>query len=217
MMKLRVCEIFFSLQGESTYAGFPCTFVRLSGCNLNCTYCDTEYAKREGFTLSLEEVFFKVSAFDCNLVEVTGGEPLLQEATPHLVKGLIEKGYRVLVETNGSLNIDLVDRRSVRIVDFKCPSSGMSSYNDYENIERLTDQDEVKFVIGNLEDYNFAKEISSRIAKKGKKAIINFSPVFTGNYIEEAGKIAEWILKDKLNVRLNLQLHKLLWGDRRGV
>lgn len=216
MKILRVCEIFASIQGESSYAGFPCVFVRLSGCNLNCRYCDTVYAREEFIEMSISDVLQKVEEKGLRIVEITGGEPLLQEATSFLVDELLRKGYRVLVETNGSLNIDLVSRKAIRIVDFKCPSSGMMNYNNYDNILRLVpNQDEVKFVIGTKEDYKFAVELSKKILTSGWRGIINFSPVF-GEL--DPRQLAEWILSDKLDVRLNLQLHKYIWKDiERGV
>jgi len=213
---LRVCEIFVSIQGESSYAGFPCVFVRLSGCNLNCRYCDTVYARQEGIVMTLREVLDEVEKHEYRLVEITGGEPLLQEGTPLLVEAMLSRGYRVLVETNGSLNIDRVSREAVRIVDFKCPSSGMVDKNNYDNILRLRpNHDEVKFVIGNQEDYCFAKKLRERILESGWRGIMNFSPVF-GEL--DPAELASWILRDKLDVRLNLQLHKYIWKDlERGV
>ncbi|MCX7822495.1 MAG: radical SAM protein [Syntrophobacterales bacterium] len=213
---LKVCEIFVSIQGESSYTGFPCVFVRLSGCNLHCRYCDTIYARKEYLLMSLSDVIAQVEAKGFRLVEITGGEPLLQEATPILVKEMLNRGYQVLVETNGSLSIDMISKGAIRIVDFKCPSSGMMDYNDYDNIYRLVaGHDEVKFVIGNREDYSFALDLRKRILESGWYGTINFSPVF-GEL--EPRELAEWILRDKLDVRLNLQLHKYIWRDiERGV
>ncbi|MEJ5300621.1 MAG: radical SAM protein [Thermodesulforhabdaceae bacterium] len=216
MDKLKVCEIFASIQGESSYAGFPCVFVRLSGCNLNCRYCDTVYAREEGREMTVQEVLDAVERYGYWLVEVTGGEPLLQGGTPFLVEEMLRRCYRVLIETNGSLNVDLVSKEAVRIVDFKCPSSGMADYNDYGNILRLKpDHDEVKFVIGDRDDYRFAKNLRGKILETGWRGVINFSPVF-GEL--DPADLAGWILKDRLDVRLNLQLHKYIWKDReRGV
>ncbi|HHJ51741.1 MAG TPA: radical SAM protein, partial [Caldithrix abyssi] len=156
---LKINEIFFSIQGESTYAGLPCVFVRLTYCNLRCTYCDTTYAFTEGRDMSLEEILTQVERYGCRLVEITGGEPLLQKNVYPLMTELCDRGYRVLLETGGHMSIRSVDSRVVRIMDIKCPSSGESGKNDWSNIEALTARDEVKFVIGNREDYEWAKRI----------------------------------------------------------
>jgi len=214
---LRVNEIFYSMQGESGYAGWPCVFVRLSGCNLRCTYCDTLYAYEEGSSMEIGEIVDRIRPFECPLVEVTGGEPLIQTEAPALVERLLESGYRVLVETNGSQDISRLDPRCVRIVDFKCPSSGEADSNDLDNIARLRDRDEVKMVIGTREDFDFAKEILARIRRSAehREVAVLFSPVF-GELTPRS--LAEWILADRLQVRLNLQLHKIIWGpERRGV
>ena len=151
-MKLNICEIFFSLQGESTYAGLPCVFVRLSGCNLNCTYCDTLYAKSESFPMDLNAILKKIESYNCNLVEITGGEPLLQTNTLNLISELINKKYKVLLETNGSISIKSIHPDCIKILDIKCPSSGESHNNLKENLKFLTNKDELKFVIGTRED-----------------------------------------------------------------
>ena len=166
--------------------------------------------------MSLQEIIREVESRSYRLVEITGGEPLLQNTTPELVDELLRRGYFVLVETNGSLNINLVSRKAVRIVDFKCPSSGMMERNDYDNISRLVpEHDEVKFVIGDREDYLFAKELRREILRSGWKGVINFSPV-SGRL--DPAELADWILTDRLDVRLNLQLHKYIWkGVERGV
>lgn len=215
-MSLKVNEIFYSIQGESSYAGWPCTFVRLTGCNLRCSYCDTTYAYSEGTDHSISEIALKVSTFNCSLVEVTGGEPLIQEETPSLISELLQKGYSVLLETNGSLDIGRVDPRCVRIVDIKCPSSGQTQKNDLDNLKRLTEKDEVKFVIGNREDYDFAKGMLGLIPPAAcTRRQVHFSPVFGKIELE---KLAKWILHDRLEVRLQLQLHKIIWSpEQRGV
>lgn len=213
---LKVNEIFYSIQGESTYVGKPCVFIRLTGCNLRCSYCDTKYAYYDGEKLDIHEVINKVALYGCPLVEVTGGEPLLQEETPYLISQLLGKGYKVLIETNGSHDISRVDGRSVRIVDIKCPSSGEKDRNDLTNLNRLRDEDELKFVIGGREDYDYAKDILSLIGHGSSgKIAVHFSPSF-GRM--EPKELAGWILHDRLNVRLHLQLHKYIWPPgQRGV
>jgi 7-carboxy-7-deazaguanine synthase len=213
---LKVCEIFHSIQGESSYAGYPCVFVRLAGCNLRCSYCDTRYAWEEGEELEIEEIVERAGSHACPLIEITGGEPLIQEQTPQLVVRLIERKFTVLLETNGTVDIDRADPRCVRIVDVKCPSSGEHERNDPENFGRLTERDELKLVIGDRADYEYAREIVRTLSGRGVRAAhIHFSPVF--------GKIAPdvlgaWILEDSLPVRLNLQLQKIVWDPgRRGV
>ncbi len=208
---LKVNEIFYSIQGESTYAGYPCVFVRLAGCNLRCRYCDTRYAYDEGRDMEIAGILKAVEDFSCPLVEVTGGEPLLQPQTADLVTRLLGRDYRVLVETNGSLDIDAIDRRAVRIVDIKCPSSGEQNRNDLQNLKRLSPLDEVKLVIGSREDYEFAKRILNLIPEKpGVERRVHFSAVFEKLAPRD---LAEWILEDRLPVRLNLQLHRILWPD----
>ena len=213
---LKVNEIFHSIQGESTYAGRRCVFVRLTGCNLRCSYCDTQYAYDEGEELKIDDILDRITSYQCSLVEITGGEPLIQPETPILVNRLLAGGYRVLMETNGSQDISRVDARCVKIVDIKCPSSGESGQNDLENLNRLTDHDEVKFVITDHGDYEFAKEIlESRSSDFCRKRPVHLSPVF-GKI--EPKIVVEWILKDRLDVRLHLQLHKFIWPlDQRGV
>lgn len=214
-MALTVNEIFQSIQGESLHAGRPCVFVRLTGCNLRCRYCDTAYAYEEGKPLSLGHIVDQVTAFGCGLVEITGGEPLLQPETPLLVTRLLDLGYEVLVETNGSLDIDILDRRCVRIVDMKCPSSGEEHRNDPANLARLSPLDQLKFVMADKADYAFAKHL----IQEGRPAIppssILFSPV-TG--VLDPADLARWILEDNLAVRLHLQLHTIIWPHaERGV
>jgi 7-carboxy-7-deazaguanine synthase len=215
-LQLSVYEIFYSIQGESTYAGLPCVFVRLSGCNLRCSYCDTRYAYDEGRILTIEEIIRRVASYQCPLVEITGGEPLLQKDTPKLVQRLLEYKYTVLIETNGSLDINRVDHRCVRIMDIKCPSSGEHHRNDFANLRRLTATDEVKLVIGGREDYEFAKQILLQLRSLRRSKIpVHFSPVFGKQNYQ---KLAQWILEDHLNVRLHLQLQKIIWGaDAKGV
>ena len=207
-MSLSVTEIFYSIQGESLYSGRPCTFVRLSGCNLRCTYCDTSYAYEPGTEMTISSILSQVASHGCPLVEITGGEPLLQEETPSLILQLLDEGYEVMVETNGSLDISLIDNRCTRIIDMKCPTSGEDSQNDFGNLERLNAKDQVKFVIGNREDYAYAKRIISRIVPTLPSHHVLLSPI---SGILKPSILTEWILADRIEARLHLQLHKIIW------
>jgi len=213
---LKVNEIFYSIQGESTYAGWPCVIIRLTGCNLRCAYCDTVYAYEEGEEKTIPAILEAVRGFGCPLVEVTGGEPLLQNETPRLLDALAAQGYRVLVETNGSLDISKVSTECVRIIDVKCPSSGMAHANNLNNLELLAPHDEVKFVMGNREDFDFARKLIDRWGNSRlEKNPIHFAPVFG---VLPPRELAQWILEERLPVRLQLQLHKIIWPSRkRGV
>lgn len=215
-MPLKVNEIFYSIQGESSYAGRPCVFVRLTGCNLRCSYCDTQYAYEEGGIMEVNHIFDQVAPYQCRLVEITGGEPLFQHETPILIESLLDDGYKVLLETNGTMDISRVDERCVRIVDIKCPSSGMVDKNDLDNLKRLTLRDELKFILGTREDYEYAKQVLEHWRVDSEWVCpVNFSPIF-GQLDPET--LAEWILEDHLDVRVNLQLHKYIWGPEvRGV
>jgi len=211
---LKINEIYHSIQGESTKAGLPCVFIRLTYCNLRCTYCDTEYAFYEGYDKSIDEVIKEVKKYNCNLVEVTGGEPLVQNESIELMKRLCDEGFEVMLETGGSLPIENVDKRVRIILDLKCPSSGMMKKNLYENIEYLKPIDEVKFVIGTREDYEWSKEQVEKF-QLDKKCTVLFSVVF-GEL--EPVTLVNWILEDKLNVRYQLQMHKIIWEpDKKGV
>ncbi len=214
-MYLSVTEIFYSIQGESLHAGRPCVFVRLSECNLRCSYCDTQYAYLPGDRMSIAAILSRIKGFDCNLVEITGGEPLLQAATPSLVTALLDAGYEVLMETNGSLNVDRVDPRCCRIMDLKCPGSGESHQNDRNNFRRLTKRDQLKCVIGDRQAVHFATAHLSELAADFPLSRVLFSPV-AGQL--PAAQLAQWLLQDHLSVRLQLQLHKILWPHTdRGV
>ena len=215
-MSLIVNEIFYSIQGESSFSGRPCVFVRLTGCNLRCTYCDTQYAYEEGNELELSEILDKVSKYKCPLVEVTGGEPLLQKDTPALIYTMLEDGYEVLLETNGNLSTCNIDARCIKIIDIKCPSSGEHEKRDSKLLTSLSGRDEIKFVIGNREDYEYARKILSYMRKYLlAENPVHFSPVFG---MIEPQTLADWILADNLDARLNLQLHKVIWGpDQQGV
>jgi 7-carboxy-7-deazaguanine synthase len=214
-MTLLVNEIFHSIQGESIYSGRPCTFIRLTGCNLRCSYCDTQYAYEEGEKMEIAQIMRRVAAYKCPLVEITGGEPLLQNKTPSLISRLLEDGYMVMMETNGSFDISRVDERCIKIVDIKCPSSNESEKNDLGNLKRLNPKDQIKFVVGNREDYMYAKNIIMFHCSDFIEDHILFSPAYG---ILSPADLAGWILEDNLNVRLHLQLHKIIWPNRnRGV
>jgi len=211
---LKINEIFHSIQGESTYAGRRCVFVRLTYCNLRCTYCDTEYAFYEGVDKSIEGITDEVKSYNCNLVEITGGEPLMQEESLELMKKLCDLNFEVMLETGGSLPIKDVDNRVKIIMDLKTPSSGMMKKNLYENINFVKKSDEIKFVIGNREDYDWVKKTIEKY-NLNKKCKILFSVVF--NQLEPI-TLSEWILEDKLDVIFQLQMHKYIWEpDKRGV
>ena len=212
-MSLRVCEVFTSIQGESSHAGRPCAFVRLSGCNLRCRWCDTTYASEGGTTRSLDDLVGEVRASGRPLVEITGGEPLLQAETPELAARLLGLGLTVLVETNGSLDISVLPPQAIAIVDMKGPSSGESARMDLDNLSRLRGRDEVKFVIAHRDDYAFMLGLLPRI-DTGRNTV-NASPLF--GQLDPA-ELAAWMLADGLNLRLNLQQHKYIWDPaRRGV
>ncbi|MGH9339765.1 MAG: radical SAM protein [Acidobacteriota bacterium] len=211
---LMVNEMFFSIQGESTYAGRPCAFVRLTYCNLRCTYCDTEYAFYEGEKISLDEIVRKIEAFPTDLVEITGGEPLLQRPVHILIGKLLDAGKTVLIETGGSLDVSPVDPRAVLIYDIKCPDSGMVEKNRWENMPLLRAQDEIKFVLSSRKDYDWAKG-KLRELDLCRNHTVLFSPVWDS---VEPRQLADWILQDGLPVRMQVQLHKILWGaETRGV
>lgn len=211
---LVINEIFHSIQGESSHMGRPCVFIRLTYCNLRCSYCDTQYAFYEGKEMTIDEIMEVVRSYGCNLVEVTGGEPLWQENVHPLMKRLCDEGYEVLLETGGSVSIAGVDPRVKRIVDFKCPSSNMMKKNVWENVRYLKEGDEVKFVIGNREDYEWAKTIIEQHQIRTRCPVL-LSVVF-GEL--EPLQLAQWILEDRLDVRFQLQMHKYIWNpETRGV
>ncbi|MBN1306469.1 MAG: radical SAM protein [Chitinispirillaceae bacterium] len=210
---LLVCEFFKSIQGESTHAGRTCVLVRLSGCNLFCSYCDTPYARYGGKVVSFEALLEQIEAYSCGLVAITGGEPLLQQGTAAFARRLLALGKTVLVETNGSLDIGVLPEGCIRIVDVKCPSSGEEHSFLERNISRLRRSDELKFVLGTKEDFDWALAFIERHDVPENQTVL-FSPV--------AGKVspadlARWILDANATVRLQLQLHKIIWGERRGV
>jgi 7-carboxy-7-deazaguanine synthase len=212
---LTINEIFHSIQGESTYAGAPCVFVRLTACDLRCTWCDTPYAFTEGVKRTVADVADAVVAFGCPLVEITGGEPLLQEDVYPLMAELGNRGLTVLVETGGHISVDRVPHGVVKIIDVKCPGSGESARNHWPNLDLLGPADEVKFVIRDRDDYDFARGVVERHQLAGKCAAVLFSPVHD---VLPPPELASWILADRLAVRLQLQVHKYIWGAHaRGV
>ena len=212
---LTINEIFHSIQGESTHTGRPCVFVRLTACDLRCSWCDTPYAFTEGTKMSVTDVVSRVEAYACDLVEITGGEPLLQRDVYPLMRQLLDLGRTVMVETGGHLSIKDVPSPVIRVVDVKCPGSGESSKNHWENLELLTRQDEVKFVIRDRVDYEYARDVVARHGLVGRTAAVLFSPVHD---VLQSKDLAAWILEDRLPVRLQLQAHKYIWGaDVRGV
>ena len=212
---LTINEIFHSIQGESTFAGQPCVFVRLTACDLRCSWCDTPYAFSEGRKMSIDEVMTEVERFGSPLVEVTGGEPLLQQDVYPLMNRLLECGKTVLLETGGHRSIEDVPEGVVRILDVKCPGSGESDKIDWHNLTRLTPADQVKFVIKDRGDYEFARDVLMRQSLATRVAAVLFSPVHA---VLEARVLAEWILEDRLPVRLQLQAHKYIWSpETRGV
>ncbi|MBC8282331.1 MAG: radical SAM protein [Nitrospinae bacterium] len=211
---IKINEIYLSVQGESSYTGLPCVFVRLTGCNLRCTWCDTAYAFHEGITLSIDETVDEVEKYGVNLVEITGGEPLMQENVYPLMNKLIEKGYRVLLETGGSLSLKKVPENVIIIMDIKCPGSGEHDKNNLDNLKLLGPQDEVKFVILNRQDYEWSRDLIRKY-KINEISHILLSPVFDKLELKE---MVKWILEDQLPVRLQTQLHKIIWDkDTIGV
>lgn len=214
--RLRITEIFHSLQGESSYAGRRCTFVRLTGCDLRCTWCDTQEAYEGGSSMSLQEVLDAVAAYPCSLVEITGGEPLLQENVHPLMTALCDIGYEVLLETGGSRPVAPVDARVVRIIDVKCPSSGEEGRNYWPNLSCLGPKDEVKFVIADRRDYLYAVDQIRKWRLDRRYPVLPLISPVSGQLDPES--LARWMLEDCLDARLQLQLHKLIWGaDAKGV
>ena len=212
---LTINEIFHSIQGESTHAGRPCVFVRLTACDLRCRWCDTPYAFHEGRKMSVDDVIADVDARGCPTVEVTGGEPLLQPDVYLLMQRLLDSGKTVLIETGGHRSIADVPAGVIRIMDVKCPGSGESEKNDWSNVAHLTKQDEVKFVIADRRDYEFAKEILVRENLTAKVNAVLFSPVH-GEL--DPKQLSEWVIADRLDVRVQLQVHKYIWSpETRGV
>jgi 7-carboxy-7-deazaguanine synthase len=211
---IRVTEIFHSIQGESTYAGQPCVFVRLTGCPLRCTWCDTEYAFYGGNELSVEHIVARVESYGCRLVEITGGEPLAQSEALLLISKLCDHGFDVLIETSGAIDTASVDPRAHVILDVKCPASGMSDRMHWPNLTRVTAKDEVKFVLADRSDYEWARHVLTE-HEVANRCTVLVSPVFG---LLDPRQLADWVLADRLPVRVQLQLHKFIWApDMRGV
>lgn len=206
--QLQVAEIFHGIQGESTWTGLPCSFVRLAGCDRSCRWCDTVYARSGGTPMTVDEILARVQEMGAPLVEVTGGEPLLQEGTPELLRALVAAGHTVLLETGGHRDIGGIDPRVIRILDLKCPSSGEAESNLWTNIRHLRRNDEVKFVIANRGDYEWAREVI-RTHRLDRRCHVILSPVFDEM---DPKVLSRWILDDSLPVRLGLQIHKYIWG-----
>ena len=204
---IKINEIYLSVQGESTHTGLPCIFIRLTGCNLRCSWCDTAYAFHEGKNMSIDEILQKVENFGIHLVEITGGEPLMQDNVYTLMRRLIKKGYKVMLETGGSISLERVPKEVIKIMDLKCPGSGEQEKNNLDNLKLLVPHDEVKFVILDKKDYEWSRDIIKRY-KINETAHILISPVFDKLELKE---IVKWILKDRLPVRLQTQLHKIIW------
>jgi 7-carboxy-7-deazaguanine synthase len=210
---LRITEIFHSIQGESSHAGRPCVFVRLTGCNLRCRWCDSEYTFTGGEKMSIDDVMARVDGYGCKLVEVTGGEPLAQSESFDLIKRLCDDGYEVLIETSGSIDVTPVDHRATLILDIKCPGSGEVEKNRWSNLDQLKPRDEIKFVIADRDDYDWARRTIEE--HNLTRWTILFSPVW-GEL--ELKPLAEWMLADRVPARLQTQLHKHIWGaDVHGV
>jgi 7-carboxy-7-deazaguanine synthase len=212
---MKVNEIFYSIQGESSYMGCPCAFIRLSGCNLRCAYCDTQYAFYEGQEMSIHEILQAVEKFPTRLALVTGGEPMLQKSVHELFAKLLERGYTVLLETGGQVSLADVDPRVHKIMDFKCPSSGMEEHNDYDNVRYLTRKDELKFVVQDRNDFDWACHIVRQYDLAVRVGQILFSPVhWKVSYTD----LTDWVLNCGIPARLQLQLQKIIWPNiLRGV
>lgn len=208
---MNICEIFYSIQGEGNWTGLPNIFIRTSGCNLRCFFCDTKYAYNSKLEMSISKIVKNIKNYNCKYITITGGEPLLQNETYILIDALLNNGYKICIETNGSIDIQKIsNRKSLMIsLDIKCPSSKMHEMMNFNNLKKLHLSDQLKFIISNIKDYNYAKNI---LSKYKIKSSIYFQPVEG----IKPQKIAKWILNDSLNVKLGLQIHKILWGNQRG-
>ena len=213
-MNLKINEIYYSIQGESSFAGLPCIFIRLTYCNLRCSYCDSEYTFYNGEDMDIKSIINKIKQYPCKLVQVTGGEPLFQKNCINLLRTLVKEEYNILLETSGSLSIKNVPKEVINIIDFKCPSSKMQKKNLWDNINYIKPNDQIKFVIGNREDYEWTKNKIDKYNLE-KKCEILISPVYKHIKSEE---IVNWILEDNLKVRFQIQIHKEIWPEeKRGV
>jgi 7-carboxy-7-deazaguanine synthase len=213
---MRITEIFYSIQGESSFAGLPCIFVRLTWCNLRCTWCDSEYTFSGGTEMSIDQVMEKVRGYGCNLVEITGGEPLVQKRDScELARRLCDEGYTVLIETGGSLDTSVLDPRTIKILDVKCPGSGEAGRNYWPNLENLNSRDEIKFVIKDRADFDFALEVIKKYHLDQRGPQVLFSPVWG---MVDLRDLASWVLQSGIVGRMQLQVHKYIWGaDTKGV
>jgi 7-carboxy-7-deazaguanine synthase len=209
---MKINEIFYSIQGEGKWTGLPNIFIRTTGCNLRCAFCDTKYAYEEGTERTIEEIIDEIKKYDCEKICITGGDPLLHKETVELIDKLIEKGYKICLETNGSHSIKSLNNKADLMIslDIKCPSSGMHEKMIFENIPLLKQKDQLKLIIKDKKDYEYAKKI---ILKYKPVCTVFFQPVWGTNPKD----LAEWIINDKLRVKLGLQIHKIIWGDRRGT
>ena len=209
---MKINEIFYSIQGEGQWTGFPNIFIRTTGCNLRCSYCDTKYAYKQGVNKTIQEILKKIKEYKCKKICITGGEPLLQEDTINLINHLIKCKYTIIVETNGSIKIDSLEEKKNLIIslDIKTPSSKMHKKMFLQNIKMLTKKDQIKFIIKNKKDYEYAKII---LQKFKPKCNVFFQPVWK----TKSERLAKWILKDNLKVKLGLQIHKIIWGDKKGI
>ena len=211
---MKINEIFKSIQGETSYVGLPCTFIRITGCNLRCGYCDTTYAYEEGAEMSINSILESIGGFKSKLVCVTGGEPLSNKDTPSLIKELLSKNYTVLVETNGSYDVSAIPQKAIKIMDIKCPDSNMSYSMHWRNINYLTKLDEVKFILSSRKDYEWTKEVISRYNLSKVTNVL----IGTAFGVISPKSVVRWILEDNLDVRFQLQLHKYIWElQTRGV
>ncbi|MFW6011203.1 MAG: radical SAM protein [Desulfosalsimonas sp.] len=212
---LRVNEIFFSIQGESLHAGRPCVLIRLAGCNLRCTYCDTKYAWSEGSSMEISEIIETVKKYGFPVAEITGGEPLMQAGTPELARRLLDENIEVLIETNGTYPIYTLPEGCIKIMDVKCPGSGESGKTNFDNLGRLSRKDQIKFVVCSCDDYQYAKDIIQRWWNGRPAVPVLISPAVG---MTDPAEVAAWILEDRLDARLHLQLHKIIWpGVEKGV
>ncbi len=212
---LTINEIFHSIQGESTHAGRPCVFVRLTACDLRCSWCDTPYAFHEGQKMSVDDVVGRVREYGCDVVEITGGEPLLQNEVYPLMQRLLDEGRTVMIETGGHLSVDRVPDAVIRVIDVKCPGSGESEKNHWPNLDHLRPTDEIKFVIKDRADYEYARDLVTTHELTGRCAAVHFSPV---HGVLDPKQLAAWVLAERLEVRVQLQLHKYIWdATTRGV